>query len=172
MVEVKSEAEIVRALALKGPSRETYLSGVVIEKTPTGDRPVPRASVSGLRAGFPGRHSIADDQGRFRMLRPPGEWYLYARSQEGSLAGLMPVPAAADNVSLVVSNASTITGRVIDSNGTPQAARHFAVRIDTGPDGARAGRLELRPMTDDQGRFSVSAAPVGSRGEVAVSYQE
>jgi hypothetical protein len=106
------------------------------------------------------------------MLRPPGEWYLYARSQEGSLAGLMPVPAAADNVSLVVSNASTITGRVIDSNGTPQAARHFAVRIDTGPDGARAGRLELRPMTDDQGRFSVSAAPVGSRGEVAVSYQE
>ncbi len=52
-IDVKNDAEVVRDLALKGPARETYLSGVVIEKTPTGDRPVPRTTVYGLRAGFP-----------------------------------------------------------------------------------------------------------------------
>jgi beta-lactamase regulating signal transducer with metallopeptidase domain len=170
-VEVKSEAEVVRDLTLKGPARQTYVSGVVIEKTPTGDRPVPRATVHGLRAGFPGRFSIADDQGRFRMLRAPGEWYLYGASRERSLAGLMPVTAAADNVSLVVSTSPTITGRVIDSQGTPLAARVVGVRIDTGPNVARAGRLGLQLMTDNQGRYNVSAAPVGSHIEVSVSHQ-
>ena len=172
MVEVKNEAEIVRDLALEGPARGTYLSGVVIEKTPAGDRPVPRTTVYGLRAGFPGRHSIADDQGRFRISRPPGEWYLYAASRERSLAGLMPVAATSDNVPMVVSKAPAITGRVIDSNGATVASRLLRVRIDTGPDIARAGHLDREPMTDDQGRYSVSAAPVGAHIEVSVSHQE
>ncbi len=171
-IDVKNEAEVVRDLALKGPARETYLSGVVIEKTPTGDRPVPRTTVSGLRAGFPGRYSIADDQGRFQLLRTPGELYLYAANYEHSLAGLTSVPAGAGNVTLVVSKPPVITGRVIDSHGTPQAARLLGVRIATRPDLVRAGSLELRPMTDEQGRYNVSAAPVGAHIEVSVSHQE
>ncbi len=171
-VDVKNEAEIVRDLVLKGPARESYLSGVVIEKTPAGDRPVPSTTVSGLRAGFAGRYSIADEQGRFQLLRTPGELYLYAANRERSLAGMMPVAAGAGNVSLVVSKAPVITGRVIDSNGTPLAARRLGLRIATGPDIARAGSLELRPMTDEQGRYSVLAAPVGSHVEVRVSHQE
>ena len=50
-VEVKNEAEIVRDLALAGSVRDTYFSGVVLEKTPAGDRPVARAAVRSLRAG-------------------------------------------------------------------------------------------------------------------------
>jgi hypothetical protein len=84
----------------------------------------------------------------------------------------MPVTAAAANVSLVVCKTPAITGRVIDSNGTPQAARFIAVRIDTGPDVARTGRLDLLPMTDEQRRYNVLAAPVGSYVEVSVSHQE
>ena len=90
-----------------------------------------------------------------------------------SLAGLMPLAAEADNVSVVVSRAPMISGRVIDSHGTPRAARPVAVRIDTGPDFARAGHQFFLLGTDDQGRFKVSAAaPVGSQGEVSVSHQE
>ncbi len=173
LVEVKNEAEIVRDLALEGPARETYLSGVVIEKTPTGDRPVPRATVRRLRVGHDGTYnpSIADDQGRFRMLRTPGEWILYAASGDRSLAGLMPLPAEAGNVGLVVSKAPKLTGRLIDSDGTPQAARGVDVRIDSGPDFARAGHLGFGTRTDDHGWFTVRLAPVGSQGEIAVYHQ-
>jgi hypothetical protein len=66
-------------------------------------------------------------------MRVPSEWYLYGASRERSLAGLMTVTTAADNVSLVVSKAPMITGRVLDSNGTPQAARDIAVTINTWP---------------------------------------
>ena len=171
-VEVKNEAEIVRDLALTGPARDTYLSGVVIEKTPTGDRPVAGATVRRLRAGVDNSSSpsTADDQGRFRMLRVPGERNLYGVSPDRSLAGLMPLPAEADNVRLVVSKAPTITGRVIDSNGTPQAAR--SIRVSIGPDDHRSGHQVFVTGTDDQGRFKVSAAPVGSNVEVSVSTQE
>ena len=44
-VEVNNEAEIVRDLALAGTVRDTYFSGVVLEKTPAGDRPVAGAAV-------------------------------------------------------------------------------------------------------------------------------
>ena len=99
-VEVKNEAEIVRDLALAGSIRETYFSGVVLEKTPTGDRPVARAAVRTLRAGLNNSSSpsTADAQGRFRMLRVPGEQALYGVSPDRSLAGLMPLAADADSV--------------------------------------------------------------------------
>jgi hypothetical protein len=172
-VEVKNEAEIVRDLALAGSVRDTYFSGVVLEKTPQGDRPVARAAVRTLRAGLNNSSSpsTADDQGRFRMLRIPGEQSLFGLSPDRSLAGLMPLAAEADNVRLVISKAPMISGRVIDSNGTPQAGRSLIFRIDSGSDEARSGHQEFGTGTDDQGRFKMSAAPVGAYVEVSVPYR-
>jgi hypothetical protein len=172
-VEVKNEAEIVRDLALAGSVRDTYFSGVVLEKTPQGDRPVARAAVRTLRAGLNNSSSpsTADDQGRFRMLRIPGEQSLYGVSPDRSLAGLMPLAAEANNVRLVISKAPMISGRVINSNGTPQAGRSLIFRIDSGSDVARSGHQEFGTGTDDQGRFKMSAAPVGSYVEVSVLYR-
>ena len=65
--------------------RDTYFSGVVLEKTPQGDRPVARAHVRTLRAGLNNSSSPsnADHEGRFRMLRAPGECStLYGASPE------------------------------------------------------------------------------------------
>ncbi len=171
-VEVNNEAEIVRDLALAGTVRNTYFSGVVLEKTPKGDRPVAGAAVRTLRAGLNNSSSpsTADDQGRFRMLRIPGEQSLYGVSPDRSLAGLMPLAAEADNVRLVISKAPMISGRVIDSNGTPQAGRSLIFKINSGSDVARSGHQDFGTGTDDQGRFKVSAAPVGSYVEVSVLY--
>jgi beta-lactamase regulating signal transducer with metallopeptidase domain len=172
MIEVKNEAEVVRDLALKGPARETYLTGVVIEKTPAGDRPIARATIFRLRVGSDGSYnsSRADEQGRFRILRAPGEWILYALSE--GLAGLMPLPAESDNVTLVVSRAPTLTGRVIDSNGTPQVARHVSWRIDSGPRFGTAGHFGSLTKTDEQGRFTLRIAPIGSQGELSVFHDK
>jgi hypothetical protein len=171
-VEVKNEAEIVSDLALKGPARESFLSGVVVEKTPTGDRPIPRAIVHGMRTGRAGgRVTIADDQGRFQLVRVPGGYNLYAADREHSLAARMPVSETTENITLVVSKGSTITGQVIDSAGTPQAKRMVGVTLEIGPDVGGAGRLTLRCQTDERGRFNVQAIPVGAQGEVVVSYR-
>ena len=168
---MKNEAEIVHDLALPGPVRDTYFSGVVLEKTPTGDRPVAGAAVRRLRAGLQQLNpSIADHEGRFRMLRAPGEQSLYGVSPDRSLAGLMPLPAEADNVRFVIARAPRISGRVIDSNGTPQPARSLIFRIDSSPNVARSGHQVFGTGTDDQGLFKVSAAPVGSYVEVSVHY--
>jgi hypothetical protein len=170
-VEVKNEVEIVRDLALTGFGRDTYFNGVVIEKTPTGDRPVARATIRRMVAGL-GSYSPsrADEEGRFRMMRVHGESILHAESRDRSLAGMMALASEADNGSLVVSSAPKITGRVIDTNGKVQAHRSMGVRIESGPHFAGSGHLDFGISTDDQGRFTVSTAPVGSRVEVSVNY--
>jgi beta-lactamase regulating signal transducer with metallopeptidase domain len=172
MFEVKNEAEIVHDLALPGPVRDTYFSGVVLAKTPTGDLPLAGAAVRRLRAGSNNSSSpsIADHQGRFRMLRATREQFLYGVSPDQSLAGLMPIPANADNVRLVVARAPRISGRVIDSNGTPQPSRSLIYRIDSSLDIARAGHQQSATDTDDRGLFKVSGAPVGSYVEVSLHY--
>ena len=153
--------------------RETYFSGVVLEKTPTGDRPVARAAVRTLRAGLNNSSSpsTADAQGRFRMLRVPGEQALYGVSPDHS-RGLMPLAADADSVRLVMSKAAPmITGRVVDSNGMPQAGRSLMFKINSGPDVAHSGHQDFGTGTDDQGRFKVSGAPLGAYVEVSVLYR-
>jgi beta-lactamase regulating signal transducer with metallopeptidase domain len=171
-VEVKDEDEIVRDLALKGAVRATYFTGVVLEKTPTGDRAVAGAQVRSLRAGILNTTgpSTADPEGRFRMLRIPGEQTLYAVSPDRSLAGLMRLPAEPDNVRFVISKSPELTGRVVDSDGKPQAQRTVLFRIDSGPIVERSGRQTFGTHTDDQGRFRAAGAPVGSHVEVTVSY--
>ena len=104
------------------------------------------------------------------MLRAPREQTLYGVSPDRSLAGLMPLSAEADNVRLVIARAPRISGRVIDSNGTPQAGRSLIFKINSGSDVARSGHQDFGTGTDDQGRFKVSAAPVGSYVEVSVLY--
>ena len=172
-VEVKNEAEIIRDIPLHGPARETYVTGVVIEKTPAGDRPVPRAIVRRLKIGQDGsyNHSQADEHGRFRIIQAPGEWMLYAASPTNSLAGFMPFPTSTDPIALVISKAPTITGRVIDSDGRPQAAWIVEWRIDTDSRFGDAGHMASITKTDEQGRFKLRMAPVGSQGEFTVYHQ-
>lgn len=105
------------------------------------------------------------------MLGVPGEQTLYGASPDRSLAGLMPLPAEADKVRLVISKPPMIRGRVIDSNGTPQTGRSLIFRIDSGSDEARSGHQVFGTGTDDQGRFKVSGAPAGAYVEVSVLYR-
>jgi hypothetical protein len=104
------------------------------------------------------------------MLGSPGEQTLYGVSPDRSLAGLMPLPAEAENVRLVINKAPGITGRVIDSSGTPQAGLSMLYRIESGLNIARSGRKDFGTQTDGRGQFRVSGVPVGSYVEVSVLY--
>jgi beta-lactamase regulating signal transducer with metallopeptidase domain len=169
-VEVKDESEIVRDVALKGPARETYFTGVVVEKTATGERPILRASV--FRWPVRGLYKT-DEQGRFQMERTGSDTVLYAFYADHSLAGFATISTGADTVKLVLTRTATITGRVIDSNGQPWARQRVRVEL-------AHGNFEFAPahfavsavMTDDQGRFTYQDAPVGSSGEIGAYHRK
>ena len=169
-VEVKGESEIVRDLALKGLPRETYFTGVVVEKTATGERPIPRASV----CRFPVRALYkTDEQGRFQMEQTGSDTLLYAFYPDHSLAGFATISAGADTVKLVLSRTATITGRVIDSNGQPWARQRVRVELAHGNyEFAPAHFAVSAVMTDDQGRFTYQDAPVGSSGEISAYHRK
>lgn len=169
-VAVKSEAEIVRDLALKGSAAETYLSGVVVEKTKAGERPIANAIVYKCGVASSGSPSMTDAAGRFRVLRTPGEHVLYAHGENG-LAGFSPLPETADEVKVLISQATTVSGRVVDSSGKPLPGHFLRVTL------AGDEQLFLKSMyfgfgirTDEQGRFAVKGAPVGSEGELSVAH--
>ena len=122
LVEVKAEAEVIRDLVLRSSARASFVRGVVLEKTPTGERPVARARVFRCGVGTSGGSTLTDAQGRFQMLRTPGEHVLYARA-ENALAGFTPFPEKDDEIKVVVSQTTSVSGRVVDSNGKPLTNR-------------------------------------------------
>ena len=168
-VEVKNEAEVVRDLVAKGSNRESFLKGVVMEKTTTGERPV--AGAWTFRWPVRGRHKT-DDEGKFMAERTPGETIIYAYCPNKGLAGFSRIlPGDADTVKVVLSPTATVTGRVIDSNGKPRGGQQVGVRLSSGS----ARRFDFpvsAVMTDDQGRFTYKDAPPGSMGEFLVSHQK
>jgi hypothetical protein len=77
------------------------------------------------------------------MMSPPKGWSLTPRRQ---------VPAGATDLRLIYEPASFVSGRVVDANGAPAAAR-VLVYID----GVRMVALWNR--TDDEGRFRIEVPP-------------
>jgi len=170
-VEVKNEAEIVRDLSTKGSARPTFFSGLVIQKTASGDRPINKAWV--FRWPVDGRY-FTDAEGRFAMERQTsGETMLYAFCPDKGLAGFVSLSTEADNVTVVVSQTGTVTGRVIDSNGKPWAKQRIRVELAKGPYSVSTAHFAVSAlMTDDQGRFTYKDGPVGSAGEFSAFHQK
>ena len=100
------------------------------------------------------------------MSRIPGEWVLYARTADRPLAGVTPLPPDPENVRVVVSKSPRLTGRLIDTNGMGLPLRSATFVIYSGADPARSGHQRFGLLPDEQGRFQILAAPVGSRVEI------
>jgi hypothetical protein len=170
--DVKAEAEIVHDIALKNSQRASTFEGTVVEKTPAGERPVAGARVHKNGVGTTAGYALTDARGRFQMRETPGEYVLYALAENG-LAGFAPLNERPDGVKVFVSASTTVSGRVVDSSGKPLPGRKVGVAL------AGGSTLYLKSMyfsyvtrTDDQGRFTLKGAPVGSKGHFSVSHQK
>ncbi len=162
MFEVTNEADIVHDLVATAPAAETFIKGVVLEHTPTGDRPV--AGALAFRWPVYGAHRT-DDHGRFMVERPTGETIFYAYHPGKARAGFTQVfPATANDVKVLISPTGTVTGRIVDSSGKPRANQRVGVRLTSG----RSPHFDFSVSavaTDEQGRFTYKDGPVGSAGE-------
>ena len=166
-VDVTDEPEIARDLSLSMSPRDTTFKGVVIEKTATGERPIAKARViiSPL-----GPSTTADDQGRFEIRRKPGPVVIFAYSQEQGVGGFAVVSADEANAKLVISKGAKITGRIIDTDGKPQAKRRVGIRLS--PQNDSTTRFGFNFMCDDQGRFTFACAPPASEGELSAPHMK
>ena len=172
MIEVKAEVEIVRDLVLSGSARETFFSGIAIEKTTAGERPIAKVRVVKCGIGSSGGESLSDVEGRFRMVRTPGECVLYAMAENG-MAGFVPLSEKADEVKVVVSQSTSISGRVTDSDGKPMPGERVGVSLASGRSSfLKSISFATTSRTDENGRYMVTGAPVGSEGELSVFHQK
>jgi protocatechuate 3,4-dioxygenase beta subunit len=164
-VNVTDESEIVRDLSLTMSRRETTFKGVVIEKTPTGERPVAKARVMISPLGPSTR---ADEQGRFELRRKPGPIVVFAYSQDQGLGGFTVVSADEANRKLVISKGAKITCRIVDTDGKPQAKHRVGIRLS--PQNDSVPRFGISFLCDDQGRFAFPCAPTASEGELSAPH--
>ena len=141
---------------------------VIAEMTATGERPVAKARIISWPLGSSSANTTADDQGRFEIMRKPGEIVLFAYSEEAILAGFMPVRADRDNATVLVSKAASITGRVIDTDGKPRARNRIGIRLSPYDD--YSTQFGVSFICDDDGRFTFKGAPAKSQGEVSASH--
>jgi beta-lactamase regulating signal transducer with metallopeptidase domain len=169
-IEVRNEPEIVRDLVADDRTQraEKFISGVVIERTPTGDRPV--AGALAFRWPVRGAHRT-DTEGRFMVEQTPGETTLYAYSPGKKLAGFAIVPAGAESARVLVSRTGTVSGRVVTSDGKPRAKQRLRVLVARYGDASSPRFAVWAIVTDDQGRFTLEDAPVGSMGEIEAFHE-
>ena len=105
------------------------------------------------------------------MVRLPGEYILFAQAKNG-MAGFAPFPEKGDSVKVVVAPATTLSGRVVDSDGKPVAGHMVGVAIarDRG-DFHKTLYHGFGIDTDEQGRFLVKGVPVGAVGDITVYHR-
>jgi hypothetical protein len=164
-VDVTAEAEVVHDLSFKLSPPETDFKGVVIESTPTGERGVAKARVVISPLG-PG--ATADDQGRFEIRRKPGPIVFFAFSEDQGLGGFTVVAADAASGKLLISKAASVTGRLVDTDGKPQANRRIGMRLSPLHD--QVSRFGIAFRCDNQGRFTFKCAPPASEGELSAPH--
>ena len=156
-IEVKSEAEIVRDIALKNRNASRISRERSLKKHRPANGVLQVRECTGMVSARQ-RDSLSRMRGRFQVRQTPGEYVLYAISENG-LAGFAPLAEKATEVKVIVSPSTTVSGRVVDSSGKPLPGRMVGVAL------AGGSTLYLKSMyfsyatrTDDQGRFTLKGA--------------
>ena len=165
-VNVTAESEVVHDLSLKLSPPETTFKGVVVENTGPGERGVAKARI--IISPLGARNATADDQGRFEIRHKPGPIVCFAYSEDQGLAGYTMVAADAPSGKLLVSKAASVTGRVVDTDGKPQAMHRIGMRLS--PLNDQVSRFGIAFRCDDQGRFTFKCAPLASEGELSAPH--
>ena len=164
-VSVIDESEVVRDLTLKLSPLETTFRGVVVENTPTGERRVAKARivVSPL-----GPRATADNEGRFEIRRKPGPIVFFAYSEDQGLGGFTVVSADSASSKLVISKAASLSGRIVDTDGKPQAKHRVGMRMRPRQD--YMSQFLIVFQCDQEGRFAFKWAPIASEGELSAPH--
>ncbi len=168
---VENQAEIVHDLQVSNSSERKSLSGLAIEKTPAGERPIPGALIEAAPVGRHGvaSRAIADASGRFQLSVPPGTTLtILTRDTKETIAGFTQVAADTTDVRAFAAPASRISGRVIDAERRPVPGRRVQLQFADVWDFRSSTRFNDHTRTDANGRYEFRGVVVGAHAELCV----
>ncbi|WP_422931866.1 M56 family metallopeptidase [Singulisphaera sp. PoT] len=170
-LEVDGEKEIVRDFRIAGSSLPHKVKGVVLRRTPDGDRPVANASITAMTVNLRRRETVAqaDAQGQFEMgFDGLDALTFYATDPRNLDAGILSTKADDKSVRIFVSKGPEIVGRLVDPQRNPIAGVAVTLRIDPKADSSMRSRFKQRAMTNAEGRFIIGGTVPGSSHEISV----
>ena len=172
---VEGQTEIVRDFVVEESSEWKSVSGVAMEKSPAGERPIPAARIESLPVGRGGRASltIADAKGQFQLsVKARVDFVIYARDAKGTIAGFTSIAADAKDVRAFASEAARIFGKVRDSEGKAIAGKQVTLQLQSGASFQTSARFRQQSLTDSAGNYEFRGAVVDARAEVSVRIGE
>jgi beta-lactamase regulating signal transducer with metallopeptidase domain len=173
-IQVGAEPEIVHDYQIDRATPSDTLV-VTVREAGLNGAPIPGAVVVALyelssRDLFPYLHvNQTDSQGRFVMKRTPNLGAFYARSPDGSLAGIARTDSGSSNVQILLRPATRVLGRVVFPDGRPIARAGVEGEVvgysEQSPSGAEkpGGRsFRIETHADGEGRFELAGIPIGA----------
>jgi beta-lactamase regulating signal transducer with metallopeptidase domain len=165
-ITVKSE-ETIETNLRRDTMNLGKFSGIVLAQSLDG-KPVAEAFIKGETDGGYGTgtarfEDIADEQGRFEVQRLLIKAFVYARNPEGTQATIVSVGEDDKKVTILLSDAGKLQGRLIDATGKPLAATFFTCDLLIGPKDKPSARASLYTKTDEAGRFKVVGIVPGAQ---------
>jgi beta-lactamase regulating signal transducer with metallopeptidase domain len=165
-IAVKSE-ETIETNLRRDSMNTGKLTGIVLAQSLDG-KPVAEAFIKGETDGGYGTgtarfEDVADEQGRFEVQRLLINAFVYARNPEGTLATIVSVGEDDKKVTILLSDAGKLQGRLIDATGKPLAGTFFTCDLLIGPKDKPSARASLYTKTDEAGRFKVVGIVPGAQ---------
>jgi hypothetical protein len=154
------------------------LTGLVVAGSPSA--PVSNVKVSGVYRASTGAGDLlvtTNAEGRFDSERRRHRIVLYARSNDGKLAGIVEIGPDDATVTIPIAPVATARGRLVDGDtAEPLADREicYGVRIPVGEDPNSPWRTDFggKVLTDKAGRFELKGLVAGQKWDVNLTMEK
>jgi hypothetical protein len=174
--EITDQEELEHNFHAARPEEGRLLGRVVLSGFNT---PVPDAQVYGIyRHGLAGRdlETQSDANGEFDVRRELHRTVLHARTEDGTLAGVVEIGPDDQRVTIPIQPLATATARLVDAaTGEPLPAREivYGVRVPIGDDDA-PWRTSFggKANTDGEGRFTLTGLILDQPYEISVTNED
>ncbi len=162
-VKIAGEEQLEINMHCDAPPEYNVLHGTVVN----GGSPVPGALIDGASQPGPKFNAVADDHGAFDIRVPNTPAVVFAKSKDGSLAGVVRAGAGERNITVPIAPTATCTMRLLHKDQKPYSSDRtveYFVRIPIDPSDRRRGGHwasggEVHP--DRDGRLVLPGMVVG-----------
>jgi len=158
--ELTNEAEFEINLHADRPDEEEFAGRVISQDEPP--RGIAEAQVAGFALKGPaGMRSTSGAEGSFRATRRTVAMLIYARTEDGSMAGIVRVGPDDRSMDIPVASAASARGRLIDpTTGAPLGNVELTYGVSW--DGPRSGlQCGGKIRSNDQGEFTADGLVPG-----------
>jgi Carboxypeptidase regulatory-like domain/Thioredoxin-like len=162
-VRIAGEQQVEINMHCDAPPEYNVLHGTVVD----GGKPVPGALIEGASQPGPRFNAVADDHGAFEISVPDAPAVVFAKSKDGSLAGVARAGVGERNITVPIAATATCTVRLLHKDQKPYSSDRtveYGVEIPIDPSNRRSAFREAsggKVHPDRDGRLLLPGMVVG-----------